>query len=93
MIVSKFQFLSKNNNNIILKDQNNPDSFNLTFIGGYTTAIKEGFGILRWENNCEFKGIFHNGVPSGWGIYSNARIGKYYGEYEDNKRVITTDKY
>ena len=41
MTVQKFQFLSKaNNNNIILKEQNNPDSFNLTYIGGYTTSIK-----------------------------------------------------
>jgi hypothetical protein len=51
IIVSKEQSLP-NNNNIILKEQNNPDSFNLTYIGGYTTAIKEGFNIMRWENNC-----------------------------------------
>ena len=86
MTVQKFQFLSKTNNNIILKEQNNPDSFNLTYIGGYTTAIKEGFNIMRWENNCEFKGIFKNGVPMGYGIYHNPKIGTYYGEYENNKR-------
>jgi hypothetical protein len=73
---------------LILKGKHdmNLNSFNLTYIGGYTTVIKEGFGILRWENNCEFKGNFHNGVPSGWGIYYNSKIGKYNGEYEDNKR-------
>ena len=41
---------------------------------------------MRWENNCEFKGIFKNGVPMGYGIYHNPKIGTYYGEYENNKR-------
>ena len=74
------------NDSPILKEKNDLNDFNLSYMGGYTTAIKEGFGILRWENNCEFKGNFHNGVPSGWCIYYNAKRGKYSGEYEDNKR-------
>ena len=77
---------SPGNSNIILKEKNFSNFYNLTYIGGYTTAIKEGFGILRWENNSEFKGNFHNGVPTGWGIYYNPKMGKYNGEYEDNKR-------
>ena len=73
-------------NPLLLNGAHDLNSFNFTYIGGYTTSIKEGFGILRWENNCEFKGNFHKGTPSGWGIYSNPLIGKYNGEYDDNKR-------
>ena len=87
IISSDIKLPQKNANpNLILKGAYDPNSFNLTYIGGYTTEIKEGFGILRWENNCEFKGYFHNGVPNGWGIYYNPKIGKYHGEYINNKK-------
>ena len=110
----KEQDLIKNKNNIfimenndcsimdrpILRENKNINSLNLNYIGGYSTSTFEGFNIIRWSNNTEFKGIFHNGVPNGWGIYTHPKNGTFYGEYENNQpngygiyRHITDSSY
>jgi len=68
----------------ILRDNKKPTSLNLNYFGGYSTIYREGFGIIRWANNCEFKGFFHNGVSTGWGIFYHPQNGTYRGEYEND---------
>ena len=69
----------------IIKDNKNPNSLYLSYIGGFSSLSFEGFNIIRWENNCQFKGFFENGIPTGWGIYSHPSHGTYKGEYYSGK--------
>ena len=69
----------------ILKQSNNNYPLSLNYIGGYSNYSFEGFNILRWSDNIEFKGYFHNCVPCGWGIFNNPKIGVFQGMYENNK--------
>ena len=66
------------------RENKTPNSFNLNYMGGYSTIYREGFGIIRWANNCEFKGLFHNGISTGWGIFSHPQNGTFRGEYEND---------
>ena len=69
----------------IIKDNKNPNSLYLSYIGGFSSLSFEGFNIIRWENDCQFKGYFENGIPIGWGIYSHPSHGTYKGEYDFGK--------
>ena len=85
---SQNNFLISDNKNItlmehlILKENKKTYAFNWKYIGGYTTSSLEGFNILRWPNDCEFKGYFQYGSPTGWGIYKHPENGTFKGEYE-----------
>ena len=61
-------FANKNDNNLImenketslmdipiLKESNNRNPLNLKYMGGYSNNSFEGFNILRWSDNIEFK--------------------------------------
>lgn len=69
----------------IIKENLRSNPLNLNYIGGYTTYNLEGFNILRWNNNTEFKGYFQNGIPTGWGIYKHPQNGTFKGEYENEQ--------
>ena len=65
----------------ILKDNKSNHPPPLSYIGATNTTVREGFGIIKWTNDCFFKGNFHNDIPSGWGIYCSPKNGTYKGEY------------
>lgn len=71
--------------NPILKSTRDCCPLRLSYFGANTTSIQEGFGIVRWSNDCEFRGEFHKGVPNGWGIFTSPDNGVYQGEYENDK--------
>jgi hypothetical protein len=84
----------------IIKNNKSTNSLYLNYIGGYSSLCLEGFNVLHWANDSQFKGNFENGVPIGWGIYMNPDHGTYKGEYEMGKpngygiyKHVTLSKY
>lgn len=73
------------NDKTILRSVNVNYPLNLTYISNCSYVVQEGFGIIRFSNNCIFKGFFHKGVPNGWGIYENPTNGIFQGEYQNDK--------
>ena len=69
----------------ILKSQKFKQPLNLSLTNCDSYIVQEGFGIINFSNKSIFKGIFHNGIPNGWGLYLNPTNGIFKGEYRDDK--------
>ena len=51
-----------------------------------TKAIKDGFGIITWDDNYKLYGIFTNNELNGYAKFTNPlKTTVYMGEYEKNK--------
>ena len=55
--------------------------------GGGNGGQPDGFGVMRWENGIEYKGMWRKGKYHGHGRKLYSRGGGYEGAWVDGKRV------
>jgi hypothetical protein len=62
------------------------------YVGAWDTVKMlphNGYGVMRWDNGIEYKGMWHNGKYHGHGRKLYSRGGGYEGLWVDGKRVGT----
>ena len=75
---SDFSISQSNTKNIsltdhptLLKTRKLNQLIDLSYKNHDSYIVQEGFGLIYFKNNSIFKGLFHKGIPNGWGIYLN----------------------
>jgi hypothetical protein len=59
---------------------------NAKYIGNYNkNYLKEGFGVLLWEDGIKYKGYFNTNKANGYGVFSLGNGEQYLGEFKQDQ--------